>query len=381
MPSSLSSSARRAARRLTSSALAPSFLAPSRPLSAKKVGLPPGAVVFVGRERDAPVRLTVMDYDAATLAEAEYAAANVEAVFPLRDTPTTSWIHADGVHDTALVQALGAHFGIDALAQEDLVNTAQRPKVEAFGDVLLVVAKQVRLDDEGRLTAEQVGLVVGDGFLLSFQETPNGLFAPVRERLRQGRGRIRSRGADYLAYALLDVVVDHYGVALAALSDRAEVIEDRVLGGDVPAALQDEINALRRALIGVRRVAWPLRDLLAAAARTEHPRLGDDVAPFWRDAHDHAVQVADTVDALRDVVGSVHDLYLSVLSHRMNEIMKVLTIISTIFIPLTFIAGIYGMNFTYMPELQTRYGYFVALGVMGALAVVLLALFRRRGWI
>lgn len=345
---------------------------------ARTAGLPPGAVVYRGPEQARPVRLSVMDFDVDTLAE--WTTEAVADVAPLRTSPTVSWITVDGLHDTDLLGALGEHFGIDPLVLEDIAHTEQRPKVEAYEDYLFLTLKMIDLDDDAALRMEQVSLLLGPHYVISFLETPGDVFGPVRNRIRSARGRIRQQRPDYLAYALVDVIVDHYFVVLEHLSDTGEAIEDQILEEATPDA-QEAINTLRRQLIGMRRAVWPVRELLGRLERLESPLVGAGLRPFLRDAYDHAVQAVDLVESLRDVVSSLTDLYMTAISNRMNEIMKVLTIIGTIFIPLTFIAGIYGMNFTHMPELDAPYGYPIVLAVMAAIAGSLLIYFRRRQWI
>jgi magnesium transporter len=345
----------------------------------KEIGLPPGSVVFVGEEKTEPVRFSVIDYTTDHLDETELS--NAEEVLPFRDSPTTTWINVSGVHDEEAIQTIGDHFGLHPLIQEDVAHTGQRPKLEVYPDHVYVVSKMLYHDDEDdHLRAEQVSFVLGGSYLISFQEDTGDVFDPVRKRLREGRGRIRSKGTDYLTYALLDVIVDHYFVILEALGSRTEEIEEEVLENP-QTETQERINDLRRDLIFMRRMTWPVRELLSQLERLDSDLWTDETRPFVRDTYDHAVQVLDLVESLRDVVGGLTDLYMTSLSNRMNEIMKVLTIMGTIFIPLTFIAGIYGMNFEYMPELTVWYGYPVAMAAMAAIAGVLLLYFRRKEWI
>lgn len=345
----------------------------------RKIGLPPGSVVFVGETPSVPVNITVTDYTEEQFDE--------EPIDPMHLSPeyrtpdTTTWIQVTGIHDVDIIQKLGDYFGLHPLVQEDIANVHQRPKLEVFDDHLYIVAKRVNVDADGtNIRAEQISLIVGDGYVLSFQESGQEPFEPVRKRIRNGRGRIRGAGADYLAYALLDVIVDQYFVTLDAFGMRTEALEDEIL--ETPTnETQEELNELRRDLVFMRRMTWPIRDVLSQLARIDSPLWHDATRPFIRDVHDHAVQVLDLLESMRDVVNGLTDLYMTTLSNRMNEIMKVLTIIGTIFIPLTFVAGIYGMNFSYMPELEYQYGYPIAMSVMALLAVVLLFYFRRREWI
>jgi len=342
------------------------------------VGLPPGTPVYVGRDRTGPVNVSVLDFDADRVEERKDVPAAECA--PMRDSATTTWIDVDGVHDAGAVEELCAQFGIHPLVVEDIVNTGQRPKIEEHEDYLYLVVRMLRRDEAGELRSEQVSILLGPHWVISFQEEPGDVFEPVRERIRTGKGRIRKSGPDYLAYALLDAVVDHYFVVFEPYADRVEEVEADLARNPDPAVL-DTIHRLKRELIGVRRAVWPLREALSTLARTESPLVRRQTVLFLRDVYDHAVQVIDTVEAFRDTVSGLLDLYLSSVSNRMNEVMKVLTIIATIFIPLTFIAGIYGMNFRFMPELGWRWAYFGVLGVMAAVAIGMVFYFRRKRWL
>lgn len=344
------------------------------------VGLPPGSVVFVGEDRTEPVEFRVLEYGPDHLLETDEE--TLDEVLEYRDRTPVTWINVSGVHDESVVRTIGDHFDVHPLIQEDIAHTGQRPKLESHDDYLYLVVKMLYFDDErdGELRAEQVSLLVGERNLISFQENPGDVFDPVRKRIRNGRGHIRDRGPDYLAYALLDVIVDHYFVVLDALGARTEDLEDEIVD-EVQQDVQEEIHDLRRDLIFMRRMTWPMRELLYQLERLESPLWGDDNRPYVRDTYGHVVQVLDLVEALRDTASGLHDLHMTSISNRMNEIMKMLTIIGTIFIPLTFIAGVYGMNFEYMPELGWPWAYPAVWAVMGILAGALLLYFRRREWI
>ena len=345
----------------------------------KKIGLPPGELVFIGEEPDEAARLSLLAYDADHLDARPLPALDELGALP--EAPAVTWINLDGVHDVQLVERLGERFGLHPLVLEDIVNTGQRPKAEDHDDFFFATLKMMRVGAEGRaLPSEQVSLVVGPNYVLSFQERPGDVFDPVRDRLRAGRGRIRRAGAGYLAYALLDVIVDNYFAVLEHFGEQTEALEEEVLGDPGP-EVQHQINHLRRSLISTRRAIWPVRELLATLDRSDSPLIASETHRFLRDVYDHAVQVIDILESLREVLAGLNDLYMSSLSNRMNEVMKVLTIIGTIFIPLTFVAGIYGMNFDHMPELHAEYGYPIALAAMLALALVLVVFFRRKGWL
>jgi len=345
----------------------------------KRVGQAPGTVEYVGKPREDPVAIAVMDYGPDHLEET--APARIAACLPYRDTESVTWIDIRGLHDVDLLREIGEHYGLHALVLEDIVNTSQRPKLEDYGDYLFVVCRMLQLDEaSGDIESEQVSLVLGPGWVLSFQERTGDVFEPVRERVRHGKGRIRKGGPDYLAYALLDAVVDHYFVVAEQFGDEIESLEEELLG-DPQTDLLETIHRFKREIIVVRRSVWPLREVVAAMTRDEIPLIQEATRTFLRDVHDHVIQVADIIESFRDILSGLQDLYLSSLSHRMNEVMKVLTIAATIFVPLTFIAGIYGMNFENMPELGWRWGYpafWVVTVVVGGGMVLY---FRRKRWL
>lgn len=291
-----------------------------------------------------------------------------------------TWINLAGVDDVATVEALCRAFGLHTLAIEDIVHLQQRPKVEIFGDHVFVVAQMVSPLPGETWETEQVSFVLGPGVLLSFQEDDTDVFGPVRDRLRSGAGRLRHRGPDYLLYALLDLLVDSLYTVLEAAGDRTEALEDAV-ASQAAVSVQLRIAALRREMALLRRAVWPLREVLAALQRDAVPNMTETTQPYLRDVYDHLVQAIDVIESLRDVLSATLDLHLSVISTRQNDIMKTLTVVSTVFIPLTFIVGVYGMNFDNMPELHTRYGYFVLLGSMLAVAGATLGYFRYRRWL
>ncbi len=342
-----------------------------------KVGLPPGTLVYTGPDTDQPSRLSALRYDAETCEFRE-----VEEVSDLSGMRGngTLWVNLDGVHDTARVAALGELFGIDSLVLEDVVRLGQRPKLETYEGYLFIVVRMFIYEEEqDNVRHEQLGVVLGPDWVLTFQEQSGDIFEPVRQRLRDGIGRIRTWGADYLAYALLDTVVDHVFVVLEQISDRIDDVEAVVIRGageDVVTA----IHRMKRENLFLRKSAWPLREVVGAMGRVDNGLVSDRLHPFLRDLHDHVVEVVDTMETLRDMLGSLLDVHLSTVSNRMNEVMKVLTIITTIFVPLTFVAGVYGMNFQYMPELHVRWAYPAVLAGMFILFVFMLGVFRRKNW-
>lgn len=346
--------------------------------SSSKTGTAPGSLVHVGATSDEPVRLTVFEYDESACTER--CVDTIEECMPYRDTRATAWINLDGVQHVDLVARLGAHFGIHPLVLEDIVNTNQRPKLDIMGDYLFVVFRMLTWDEAaGEVRSEQVSLILGARYVLSFQERVGDVFEPLRERIRKGLGRIRKSGADYLMYALMDVVVDNYFVVVEHLDEQIETLETKLVSQPSPEVL-GQLNRLKRQALYVRKSIWPLREAVAGLQRRESPLIGEATALYLRDLYDHVIHVIDTVETLRDLLAGMLDVYLSGVSNRMNEIMKVLTVISTIFIPLTFIVGVYGMNFEFMPELHHKDAYPIIWVVMLAVAGSLILFFRRRRW-
>ncbi len=345
----------------------------------RKTGLPPGSIVYTGDRSAEKVTIEVFDYDESNLTEVR--PERVEDCFPFKDSPTVTWMNVTGLHDVAVIETLGTHFGLHPLLMEDIVSTNQRPKYEDFGEHIFIVLRMLHYNDASReVSTEQVSLVVGQNFVISFQEIEADPFEHIRERLRSGKGRIRSMGADYLAYALIDAVVDYYFVVLERLGDGLELLGEEVVADPDPTTLAT-IQSLKRELGFVRRSIWPLREVVAAFQREESPIIHESTDVYLRDVYDHTIQVVETVESYRDMVSGMFDTYLSSVSNRMNEVMKVLTIIATIFIPVTFVAGVYGMNFHHMPELSWRWGYPAVLLIMLAVGLGMIAYFKRKRWL
>jgi magnesium transporter len=335
--------------------------------------------VHIGEVQAEKAQISVLDYDESNVREK--VVDTIEECLPFKDAPTVTWINITGLHEIALIEAVGKSFNLHPLILEDIAHTGQRPKMEEYENLLFIVIKMLRYkEDVGQIDEEQVSLILGPNWVLSFQEREGDVFDPLRERIRNGKGRIRKMGADYLAYSLLDAVVDHYFLILERLGDRIEVLGEALLIQPVPQTLA-EIHDLKRELLFLRKSVWPLRGVINGLQRGESPLFHPHTLIYLRDLYDHTIQVMDAVETFRDMTAGMLDIYLSSASNRMNEIMKVLTIIATIFIPLTFIAGIYGMNFQFMPELKWPFGYFCALGFMSAVAIGLLIYFRRRKWL
>ncbi len=347
-------------------------------ISTKKFGLPPGSLVYTGRKKTGQMHVSIMDYGPDQLEESQ--SHDITTCLPYRDTTATSWITVTGLHETEKIDTLTSHFGIHPLISEDILNIHQRPKVEIFDDYVFITLKILDFEKETRhVGIDQVSLILGSGYVLMFQEQDETLFAPLRKRIRESKGRIRKMNSDYLLYAILDIIVDHYFVNLEQISDHIETIEQQLMTEPEPETL-NEIYRLKREVLFLRKSVWPLRESVGRLEKSESPLITEKIVPYLRDLYDHTIQAVDSVETYRDLLSGMLDLYLSGVSNRMNQVMKMLTIIATIFIPLTFIVGIYGMNFENMPELEWRYAYFVVLGFMFTIAVGMLAWFRRKGW-
>ena len=352
-----------------------------------KKRVPPGSspgTLVADPEAPKPA-MSVIAYGPSGVVETKLAgSADLARLRALRAQHPIVWLDVDGLGDADLVLAIGEVFGLHRLALEDVLNVSQRAKVEPYEGVLYVVARMVEWS--GRLDTEQLSLFLGSGFVVTFQERPGDGFDPVRARIRSGRGLLRTSGPDYLAYALLDAVIDQYFPVLEAYGEKVEALENEVLLTPHPEDMR-KVHDVKRDLLTMRRAVWPLRDALHVLARGEHAQIRPETRLYLNDAYDHTVQVIDHVETYREICSGLMEMYLSSISNRLNEVMKVLTIIATIFIPLNFIAGVYGMNFDpdaspwNMPELRWAYGYPFSLALMAAVALLLLWRFRREGWI
>jgi magnesium transporter len=345
----------------------------------KKVGLPPGTPVYSGEKKEEPIKISIIDYDETQFQEKEIS--QFEECLKFKDSPSVTWINVDGIHDVELINTLGNNFKLHPLSIEDIVNLVQRPKMEDFGDYIYIVLKMLTYDDESKeIKGEQVSLILTENIVISFQEKPGDIFEFIRDRIRTGKGRIRKMGADYLAYSLLDAVVDNYFVILEKIGERIEWLEENIVKNP-NVEIMNEIHKLKREMLYLRKSVWPLRELLNNMIKAESLLIKKITLKYLRDVYDHTIQIIDTAEIFRDMLSGIHDTYLTSISNRMNEIMKVLTIIATIFIPLTFIAGIYGMNFKFMPELGLKWGYFGVWIVIVLVVVAMIIYFKRKKWI
>ena len=345
-----------------------------------KAGLPPGSLVHIGEKLSETTKITLIDYNGDYLAEKNIQ--NMDELLAVKDKPTVSWIHIDGIHDTRVLEQLGAVFGLHPLILEDILNTDQRPKMEDLGDYIFIVLKRFCniCDQNNDITSEQISVILGPNYVISLQEKEEDILNPIRDRIRTGKGRIRKAGADYLAYSIIDIILDSYFTILETLGEKIDLEEEALLSNPEGRTLQ-AIQHLKRDMIFLRKSVWPLRETISALERSESPLIQESTGIYLKDIYDHAIQVLDTVETYRDMLSGMIDIYLSSLSNRMNQVMKVLTIIATIFMPMTFLAGVYGMNFKHFPELEWRWSYPLFWKVNLAIAVVMLILFKRKKWL
>ena len=347
--------------------------------ASKKAGLSPGTLIHVGEQKIDKARITLMNYDQDRLEEKVLK--RIEESFACKDSPPVSWINIDGLHEVEAIEKICTHFGIHPLTMEDIVNTGQRPKIEDSEDYIYLVFKMLKFDEQtSHLSSEQVSLILGPHYVISFQETEGDVFNFVRERIRKGRVRIRKSGPGYLAYALIDAVVDHYFLILEKMGGKIEYFEDRLHAQSTPEILK-AIHDLNREMIYFRKQVWPIREVLSTWQKAESSIVEEANKVFIRDVYDHTIQVIDTIESFRDIISGLMDLYLSTVSNKMNEVMKVLTIMATIFIPLTFVAGIYGMNFKFMPELEWKWSYPVLWIVLITIFLGMMFYFKRKKWL
>jgi len=344
-----------------------------------KPGLAPGSLVYTGDKAPLVPRVTMLDYDEHRVVEKELV--QVDDCVPFKDAQTVTWINVDSVTKPGVLENFGRVMGFHALMLEDILNTDQRPKLEDYGDYIYIVVKMLEYDaDKGDIVIEQLSLIVGPNYVITFQERAGDFFDPLRERIRKSLGRIRKLGTDYLAYAILDIIVDNYFVVLEKLGEKIERLEEIIIANPAEAAVRG-VYAIKREMIFVRRSVWPLREVVTSLQRSESPMIRESNAAYFRDLHDHVMQVTDSVDTFRDLLNGLLDSYYSTITTRTNSVMKVLTLFSAIFMPLTFITGIFGMNFRNFPELDWHYGFQGSLILMVTVIVVMYAIFKWKKWV
>jgi magnesium transporter len=346
----------------------------------KQAGLAPGSLFYTGERKTENVKITLIEFNEKEFEEKEVK--SIEECFEDKYANEIKWINIDGLHEIDTVEKIGSHYNIHPLVLEDILSVGQRPKLENYDDYLYIVFRMFALEGAlHEINSEQISLILGKNFVITFQERSTGLFNSIIERLRNGQNKIRKLGPDYLTYTLIDMVVDNYFVVLEKLGEPIENLEDNLISNPKPENLQN-IHHLKREMIMLRKSVWPMRELLSNLYRDESKLVKKSTEVFLRDVYDHTIQIIDTIETYRDMISGMLDTYLSSVSNKMNEVMKVLTIIATIFIPLTFIAGVYGMNFHHMPELSWKWFYpdFFWILIL-VIAVSMLIYFKRKKWI
>ncbi|MFL1011543.1 magnesium/cobalt transporter CorA [Flavisericum labens] len=349
-----------------------------RHTSKKKIGQIPGSVIYTGEKASQKLFIESYDYNLDHYIEKELL--NVEECFSFEEG-TITWININGLNHVKAIEKIGEHYELHPLVLEDIVNISQRPKIDEYNDYLFVVLRMLYYDANENIVSEQVSFILGSDYVLTFQESEGDVFDSVRERIRHAKGRVRSMGADYLLYVLIDAIVDHYFSVIEILGDKIEDFETSIFSGNVDDDISQKIQNLKREILRVRRAIFPLREVLNRIEKNDSNLINKNTITYYRDVYDHLIQVSENIDIYREMIWSLMDMYMTTISNKMNEVMKVLTIMASIFIPLTFIAGIYGMNFEYIPELQYRYSYFILWGVMIILFIGMLIYFKRKKWL
>lgn len=347
--------------------------------SKKKLGQIPGSIVYTGERTKSKLFLEAFDYTKQNCTEKELDA--IEESFAFKLTDSVTWININGLNYVTEIEKLGTHYELHPLVLEDIVNIAQRPKIDEYEDYIFVVLKMLYYDKGQNIVSEQVSFVLGKNYVLSFQESEGDVFDAVRDRIRHAKGRVRNMQADYLLYTLIDAIVDHYFSVIEILGDKIEDFETEIFSGKIEEDASRKIQDLKREILRVRRAIFPLREVLNRIEKNESDLIQQKTITYYRDIYDHLIQVTENIDIYREMIWSLMDMYMTTISNKMNEVMKVLTIMASIFIPLTFIAGIYGMNFEYIPELQYKYSYFILWGVMIVMFLGMLYYFRKKKWL
>jgi magnesium transporter len=355
-------------------------MSPAMKNRSKKTGLAPGTLVHLGRQKPGATRIDVIEYDGSSLEKRQLS--SLSECLVRKPAPAVTWINVDRISEVEVLRQFGSCYGIHPLVLEDILATDQRPKAADHGEYLYVVLKMIGLDDKsGEIKSEQVSMILGDNYLISFQEGLEGdVFEQVRLHLSNEKSRLRLSGPDFLLHALLDVIVDNYFLVLEKLADRIEDIEDKLIDNPSTSTVH-AIYRLKREMLFLHKAVWPLREVVSGLQRRDSQLIQAATVIYLRDIYDHTIQVLDTMETLRDMLSGMLDIYLSSVSNRLNEVMKVLTIIATIFMPLSFVVGLYGMNFKYMPELDWRYGYPSVLLLMALIVCGMLVYFRKKRWL
>ena len=352
----------------------------SRGHASHKSGLPPGSLVHVGPVLVDETCISVIDYSKESVSESRVE--SIEQLLPYRDSETVTWVIVEGLARVEFIEQIGAMFGIHQLVLEDILNTHQRPKFEEYDDYLYIVLKgMMSVGEKFTVSYEQISLLVLEKVVFAFKEKKDGLFEPVVQRIRTSKGRFRSMGADFLTYSILDAIIDQNFILIDSLDESITALEDQLLAGEPSSATLNGIQRLKREIVGVRRYVSPIRELINEMLRSESKLIDERTHIYLRDVSDHAMRIIESIELHRDVISGLLDIYISSVSNKMNEVMKVLTVFASIFIPMTFLTGIYGMNFDYMPELKMHWAYPALWLVFLTIPTVLLVYFKRKKWL
>jgi len=356
-----------------------------RPKSSKALNQIPGTVTYIGRKESAETHLDVIDYNKETYER--YTSTNLQDAFDFENDDKLTWININGLSNTAEIEKLGKYYDLHPLMLEDIVNTNQRPKVDEHHGYIFLVMKMLyypkNSEDKhnGLFINEHISIVVGKDYVLTFQEADGDVFEEVRERIANATGRIRSNGPDYLLFSLLDAIIDQYIDVIDSIGDKIEVLEEDLFQDKPGDQITFEIQELKRTILRIRRAIFPVREVLSRLEKMDNDIIQEKTRNYFRDLYDHIIQITENIEIYREMTWGLMDMYMTTISNKMNEVMKVLTIMASIFIPLTFIAGLYGMNFEYMPELEWKYSYFVLLIGMLVIFLLMLVYFRRKKWL
>jgi len=344
----------------------------------KKIGQVPGTLIYTGDKLN-DFYIELFDYNLDKIEEKKIKL--VEDVFKYKTTDSVTWINFNGLSHIEQIEKIGKHYDLHPLVLEDIVNTSHLSKIDEFEAYIFIVLKMLYYDEKNTLVSEQVSFILGHNFVLTFQEAEGDVFDALRDRIRTAKGRIRGLGSDYLLYTLIDAVTDHYYSILETIEDKIEDLEDNLFNGQSHSELSQQIQALKREILKIRRAIFPLREIISRIEKTDHILILDKTLHYYRDIYDHIIQVSENIDIYREMTWGLMDMYMTAISNRMNEVMKVLTIIATIFIPMTFITGVYGMNFEYLPELKYKYSYLIFWFVMIVLFLGMLWYFKKKKWL
>lgn len=343
-----------------------------------KVGLPPGSIIYVGEKKIDNVKISLTEYDEKDVETREIK--SVEEIDPYTDTPQVTWVNVCGLHDTELIKQIGEKFNIHPLVLEDILNTETRPKIEITEKYIFIAMKMLTTNGhDHQPVIEQVSFILGNSFIFSFLEKSDNIFIPIKDRIINNSGKVRKQDSDYLFYTLMDIVVDQYYLTLEHIEEKIELLDDEVITNTDQSQIK-KVYTLKNKLLLIRRSIWPLREIFSRLIREESNLIDKKVMPYLRDLLDHTIQITETIDLQREIINGLMETHLSLMSYKMNEVMKVLTVIATIFIPLTFIVGVYGMNFDYLPELHWTWAYFAAWGVMIGITTFMIFFFKRKKW-